>query len=185
MKIRVRKKEKQYAQVHRNLLFNQSISIQAKGLGAIIECYSDEFELTVKSLEKNSCLTANTLRKYLKELEIKLHLYRIQIPAKNFESVWFFDSELLDLKFVFEEIQKIKMYYKIIIVTAYQICEGGKIVYDKLNTYNNTNTSSTTFSNLDALNIMYQVNENKKKEKNKNRTYLQTPKIKNKIEIGI
>lgn len=181
MQIRLRKKEKEYAQVHKNLLFDKTLSIQAKGIAAIIEYYSDEFTLTNKSLELNSCLSANTLRKYLKELEIKLFLYRIQIPSKNFESVWFFDSERLDLNFIYEELQKLRKAHSIVIVSDYQIYAGGKIATEELNTYNNTCKQEYTLHDARAgLNYLSKV-EKSKNLKKFGTGYTQAPRTKTKV----
>ncbi len=186
MKIRVRKKEKQYAQVHKNLLFHKKLSVQSKGIGSILECYSDNFEITFESLKIHTKLQDKTLRKYIKELENNLFLFRIQI-IKNCNLIWFFDSENLDIKYVLDEIEKVQNCDKIRFITAYQILVGENMACHKLTTYNNiltyNNTTikpSTSFSNTEALNIMYQVKKSKERLKIKNRSYLQTPKEKNK-----
>lgn len=156
MHIRVRKKQKLYAQVHRNLLFNQSISIQAKAIGAIIECYSDNFELSAKSLSINANLHIDTLRKYIKELEKNFYMYRVQIPKDNFKSIWFFDSEILDYNFVYTELKNIEKYAKYEILSGYEIFRCGKSSTVKLAPYKNT-----TISDYEIMQIMTQIDKQK------------------------
>ena len=168
MHIRVKKKEKLYAQVHKNLLFNKNISIQAKGLGAILECYSDDFKLSFESLKIHTQLTDKTLRKYVKQLEENRFLFRVQI-IKNFELIWFFDSQHLDIEFILIEIEKIKSVDKIRFVTAYQFLAGENMACHKFATYNNT-TKAIEFSDMDALTIMYQIEKEKDSQKQKERS---------------
>lgn len=158
MKIRVRKKEKQYAQVHKNLLFSERLSIQAKGLGALLECYSDDFNISFESLKIHTNLTDKTLRKYVKQLEENLFLFRIQI-IKNCELVWFFDSQNLDINFLISEIEKIKSIDKIRYLTAYHFLTGEKFPREKIATYNNTIKSTPKLSNLDYFQMMYEVQQ--------------------------
>ena len=166
MKIRLKKKEKQYAQVHKNLLFHSEISLQAKGLGALFECYSDDFEISMTSLEMHTSLHRDTIRKYLKELEKYFFLFRVQV-IKDCKMIWFFDSENLEIKFLIDEIAKIQKKQKIRFITAYEIFAPEKTGTEKLATYNNTINSIPELSNLDYFQIMYQVQqENKPKGKN-------------------
>ncbi len=153
MKIRVRKKEKQYAQVHKNLLMNKSMSIQSKGIGAIIECYSDDWDLSHKSLEIQTNLNEKTLRKYLKELEKGLFLFRIQ-KVKNWETIWFFDSEVLDFEFIKNEVINIQKVDKIRFLTAYQFLACDILACQGIRTYNNTTNTAIEFTSFDALNIL-------------------------------
>jgi hypothetical protein len=153
MRIKVRKKEKQYAQVHKNLLLNKTLSIQSKGIGAIIECYSDDWELSHKSLEIQTNLNEKTLRKYIKELEKGLFLFRIQ-KIKNCETTWFFDSETLDFEFVKNEVVDIQKVEKIRFLTAYQFLAHDILACQGIRTYNNTNNSVIEFTSFDALNIL-------------------------------
>lgn len=166
MKIRLKKKENQYAQVHKNLLFHSKISLQAKGLGALFECYSDDFEVSMSSLEIHTGLHRDTIRKYLKELEKYFFLFRVQV-IRNCKMIWFFDSENLEINFLVGEIEKIQKDHKIRFITAYEIFAPEKIGTDRLATYNNTITSTPDLSNLDFFQIMYQVqDENLLKGKN-------------------
>lgn len=164
MNIRLKKKEKQYAQVHKNLLFNSNISIQAKGLGALLECYSDDFKISFESLKIHTQLTDKTLRKYVKQLEENQFLFRIQI-IKNCELIWFFDSQNLDIIFLIDEIKKIQSIDKVRYLTAYQFLAEENLPREKFATYNNTITSTPNFTNQDALSIMYKVQKDKKMEK--------------------
>ena len=165
MKIRLKKKETFYAQIHKNLLFSKLISIQAKGIGAILECYSDNYTLSFESLKIHSMLNDKTLRKYLKQLEENQFLFRIQI-IKNFELIWFFDSQTLDVTFVLDEVEKITKNDRVRFVTTYQFLAGDNMVGQGVCTDKNT-TTEKKFSDMDALNIMHNSLESKKKEKQK------------------
>lgn len=166
MKIRVKKKERKYGQVHHNLVFNPKVSLQAKGLGALFECYSDDFEVSMSSLEIHTGLHRDTIRKYLKELEKYFFLFRVQV-IRNCKMIWFFDSENLEIKFLIDEITKIQKKQKIRFITAYEIFAPEETGTEKLATYNNTINSTPDLSNLDYFQIMYLVQkENKLKGKN-------------------
>lgn len=166
MKIRVKKKERQYGQVHHNLVFHPKVSLQAKGLGALFECYSDDFEVSMSSLEIHTGLHRDTIRKYLKELEKYFFLFRVQV-IRDCKMIWFFDSENLEIKFLIDEITKIQKKQKIRFITAYEIFAPEETGTEKLATYNNTINSTPDLSNLDYFQIMYQVQqENKLKGKN-------------------
>ena len=153
MKLKVKKKEKQYAQVHKNLLLNKTLSIQAKGIGAIIECYSNDWNLSQKSLEIQANLSEKTFRKYIKELEKGLYLFRIQ-KINNFETTWFFDSETLDFEFIKNEVINIQTIDKIRFLTDYQFLSGDILACQGIRTYKNTTNSVTEFTSFDALNIL-------------------------------
>ena len=163
MNIRLKKKREQYAQVHKNLLFHSKISIQAKGLGAIFECYSDNFTISMATLEIHSGLHRDTIRKYLKELEGNFFLFRVQI-IKDCTMVWFFDSQNLDISYLIEEIEELQKYQKIRFLTAYEIFAPDKIGTDKLATYNNTINNSQNLSNCELFQLMYQVQQDKEKK---------------------
>lgn len=166
MKIRVKKKEKLYGQVHHHLVFHPKVSLQAKGLGALFECYSDDFEVSMSSLEIHTGLHRDTIRKYLKELEKYFFLFRVQV-IRNCKMIWFFDSENLEINFLVGEIEKIQKDHKIRFITAYEIFAPEKTGTEKLATYNNTINSTPDLSNLDYFQIMYQLQqENKLKGKN-------------------
>lgn len=163
MKIRVKKKERQYGQVHHNLVFHPKISLQAKGLGALFECYSDDFEVSMASLEIHTGLHRDTIRKYLKELEKYFFLFRVQI-IRNCKMIWFFNSENLEINFLIDEIEKIQKNQKIRFITAYEIFAPEKIGTEKLATYNNTTNSTPNLSNLDYFQMMYEVQQQKEKK---------------------
>ena len=78
MKIKLKEKKNQYAQVHINLLRNQNRSLRAKGLGAVLESYSNDFELSLKSIEFNSVDGIKSIRSAIKELENGYYLFRFQ-----------------------------------------------------------------------------------------------------------
>jgi|TARA_R110002033_G_scaffold29007_4_gene65288 DNA-binding Lrp family transcriptional regulator len=165
MHIRVKKKENYYAQVHKNLLFNPNLAIQAKGLGAILECYSDDFKISFESLKIHTQMTDKTLRKYVRQLEENQFLFRIQI-IKNCELIWFFDSQNLDIIFLIDEIKKIQSVDKIRYLTAYQFLAGENFPREKFATYNNTTKENQNFSDMNALQIMYEIANKKGKKEN-------------------
>ncbi|WP_044417589.1 hypothetical protein [Halarcobacter anaerophilus] len=176
MKIRVRKKEKQYAQVHKNLLFCENISLQSKGLCSILEIYSDNFEVSFETLKSKTLLTDKTLRKYVKELENNSFIFRVQ-AIHSCQIIWFIDSQTLDYSFVFKEIKEIKKVEKIRYLTAYQFLAGENLDGEKFTTYNNT---SLNYSLEDAARGMKYL---EKVEKSKNTKkygtgYIQKPKTK-------
>ena len=94
-KIRLKKKKNRYATVSRNLLANQNISLQSKGLGSWLELHQDGFELNFEFILQNMKEGKHTLRKVLKELRTEDFLLTLQTRNKRgeFETVWVFDSE--------------------------------------------------------------------------------------------
>jgi len=117
MRARLRKKEKEYAQVHRNMLFDQKISFKAKGVGAILESYSDDFQISQKTILSKSDLDKITsLKTATNELEHG-YLCRIKVRGNggHYEVIWIFDSQGLDekyLKEIFNEYNVEEIYSK-------------------------------------------------------------------------
>ncbi|PHR58186.1 MAG: hypothetical protein COA44_04615 [Arcobacter sp.] len=110
MKFKLKKKKHQYAQVHVKLLRNKSISLKAKGLGAVLESYSDNFEVTMKSIEFNATDGIKSIRSAIKELENGFYLYRFQTrdEAGLFSTYWAFDSEMLDFDYLQDMINELE-----------------------------------------------------------------------------
>jgi len=94
-KIRLKKKKQRYATVSRNLLSNQNISLQSKGLGSWLELHQDGFELNFEFILQNMKEGKHTLRKVLKELRTEDFLLTLQTRNERgeFETIWVFDSE--------------------------------------------------------------------------------------------
>jgi hypothetical protein len=94
-KIRLKKKKQRYATVSRNLLANQNISLQSKGLGSWLELHQDGFELNFEFILQNMKEGKHTLRKVLKELRTEDFLLTLQTRNEKgeFETIWVFDSE--------------------------------------------------------------------------------------------
>lgn len=114
MKIKLKKKENQYAQVHVNMLRDKALSLKAKGLGAVLESYSNDFELSLKSIEFNSADGIKSIRAAIKELEDGFFLFRFQTRDKAglFITYWAFDSQQLDtqyLKNIIFELEKVEL----------------------------------------------------------------------------
>ncbi len=110
MKIKLKKKKNKYAQVHINLLRDRNLSLKAKGLGAILESYSDDFNLTVKSIELNSSDGVKAVKTAIKELESGFYLYRFQTHDLDgkFITYWAFDSQKLDINYLQEMINELE-----------------------------------------------------------------------------
>lgn len=114
MKIRLRKKRNQYAQVHQNMLRDRLLSLKAKGLGAVLESYSDEFEVSMKAIESKSVDGEKSIASAAKELEAGYYLYRFQTRDEDgrFITYWAFDSQTLDVEYLKEiiaELEDIRM----------------------------------------------------------------------------
>ena len=94
-KIRLKKKKNRYATVSRNLLANQNISLQSKGLGSWLELHQDGFKLNFEFILQNMKEGKHTLRKVLKELRTEDFLLTLQTRNERgeYETVWVFDSE--------------------------------------------------------------------------------------------
>lgn len=102
MKIKLKKKENSYAQVHKNMLFDRTLSLKAKGLGAILESYSNDFDVNMKSIEIGNTDGIKSIRSATKELEDGYYLFRFQVRDKGglFTTFWVFDSERLDVNYL-------------------------------------------------------------------------------------
>lgn len=114
MKIKLKKKANQYAQVHVNLLRSKTLSLRAKGLGAVLESYSDDFEVSLKSIELNSTDGKKSIQTAIKELESGYYLFRFQTHdiSGRFITYWAFDSQKLDvtyLKNIINELDKVEL----------------------------------------------------------------------------
>lgn len=114
MKIKLKKKENQYAQVHVAMLRDKALSLKAKGLGAVLESYSNNYDVSVKSIECNSSDGAKAIKSAIKELEAGYYLFRFQTHDDNgqFVTYWAFDSQTLDvdyLKDMINELEKVEL----------------------------------------------------------------------------
>ena len=175
MKIKLRKKEKNYAQVHRNMLENKNISLKAKGLGSILELYSDNFDLTQTTLIDKSIGEKRAFKSALKELETFDYLYRFQTHSSNdgqFLTVWLFDSEHLDINYIHENL--IPFRYITPLTTVGTFCTAGtKSGHAQCTPYNNT---TSEYTNMDALEGLLEIQKQEKKSKQKKRNYEITPR---------
>ena len=175
MQIKLRKKEKDYAQVHKRLLFNPTLSLKAKGLGAILECYSDDYEVCIKTLTDKSIDGEKAIKTACKELVLNNYLFRFQILDKNskFKTIWIFDSEFIDQKFKNEILNLYEKIYKVDEIPKGHPVSNGVLFEDDLksSTYNNIVTEP---SNIEYLRIMEQVEIEKKK---KQRAYVYKPRV--------
>ena len=151
MKLKLKKKKNNYAQVHTNMLRNQILSLKSKGLGSLLESYSDDFYISTKSLELNNLDGIKSIRSAIKELEQANHLFRYQFKNKFglFETVWIFDSLKLDVNYINDALQEHK---KITLLTKNKFVEillshNSIPVTDSPSgtTYNNNNCNSDIF----------------------------------------
>lgn len=174
MQIKLRKKEKDYAQVHKRLLFNPCLSLKAKGLGAILECYSDNFEICMKTLIDKSTDGEKAIKSACKELTFNNYLFRFQILDENskFKTIWIFDSEFIDQNYKNEILSQFKKIYIIDeLPKGHPVSNGVPFEGDlKGSTYNNIITEP---SNIDYFQIMYEVEQEKKR---KPRAYTNKPR---------
>jgi hypothetical protein len=162
MKIKLKKKDNQYAQVHVNMLRDKTLSLKAKGLGAVLESYSNDFEVSVKSIEIGSNDGVKAIKTAIKELEQGYYLFRFQTHDKEgkFITFWAFDSQKLEvdyLKDMINELEKVELITDNDLLspgyqngTTVNDCTGvpfsvgglsadGKTADGKSTTYNNTN----------------------------------------------
>ena len=158
MRAKLRKKENEYAQVHRNMLHDISISFKSKGLGAVLESYSDNFEITEKALLSKSLKDKKTsLSTAVSELEpFYLCRFKTRKVEGTFEVVWVFDSQGISeeyVKKILEEYHIIEIFtlnYRHLLTTPRKTSSGS------------TTTGSTTtgqsdpiYNNKDNKNIVY------------------------------
>ncbi len=96
------------------MLHNSNLSLKAKGLGAVLESYSDDFDVSLKSIELKSTDGQKALKSAIKELENGYYLYRFQTRDEQglFETYWAFDSQKLDIEYlknVIKELEKVEI----------------------------------------------------------------------------
>jgi len=129
-------------------LRNQNLSLRAKGLGAVLESYSNDFELSLKSIEFNSVDGIKSIRSAIKELENGYYLFRFQTRDEGglFITYWAFDSQKLDINYLKEMIKELE---KIELITKNELFDGVSLTAmpsagsrltacRKSTTYNNT-----------------------------------------------
>lgn len=185
MKIKLKKKENQYAQVHVNMLRDRTLSLKAKGLGAVLESYSNDFEVSVKSIEIGSSDGQKSIKNAIKELENGHYLFRFQTHDKSgkFVTFWAFDSQKLEvgyLKEIIAELEKVELitindlltpgYQKgsaVNTITGVPFTGGGKTIDGK-----SADGSGTTYNNNIYKNKDYKNNPDNKQG------YDEKPKVK-------
>jgi hypothetical protein len=114
MVFKLKKKDKNYAQVHVNMLRDKNLSLKSKGLGAVLESYSDDFNVSLKSIEIGSKDGKKALKTAIKELENGYYLFRFQTRDEQglFVTYWAFDSAKLDTEYLKEliaELEKVEL----------------------------------------------------------------------------
>ena len=151
MKIKLKKKENQYAQVHVNMLRDRTLSLKAKGLGAVLESYSNDFEVSLKSIEMGSYDGIKSVRAGIKELEEGYYLFRFQTrdEAGLFITYWAFDSQKLEvdyLKSIIKELVKVEL------ITKNELSNGVSVLatptgYPLTASRSTASRQSTTYNN--------------------------------------
>lgn len=159
MKVKTRKKDKNFAIVHKNLLLS-SVSLEAKGLCAFLELYSNDFEVAFQTICDRNNKSEKTIRKYIKELERNSFVYRFQ-NKHTCEIIWYIDSETLDYGFVFADIKKIWKAHQIRHLTDCQILAREELPREEFPTYKNITGEDTELSDLQYMEILKQLQENK------------------------
>ncbi|MDX9813621.1 MAG: hypothetical protein RBS91_03025 [Sulfurimonadaceae bacterium] len=162
MKIKLRKKENQYAQVHVNMLRDRSLSLKAKGLGAVLESYSNDFEVSLKSIEHNVVDGIKSIRTAIKELEAGYYLFRFQTrdEAGLFVTYWVFDSQKLEIDYLKSIIQELE---NVDLITNNDLLNGVSVLatpsgYPFSASRSTASRQSTTYNNNINQNIDYQNN---------------------------
>jgi hypothetical protein len=118
MKIKLKKKLNKYAQVHTNLLRDRELSLKAKGLAAVLESFSNNFNISIKSIVLNSKDGIKAIKTAVKELEDGYYLFRFQKHNKvgQFITYWVFDSQKLESEYlskIINELGKVEFITKI------------------------------------------------------------------------
>ena len=132
MRAKLRKKEKEYAQVHRNMLHDISISFKSKGLGAVLESYSDDYDISEKALLSKSLKDKKTaLSSAVSKLEpFYLCRFKTRKVEGTFEVVWVFDSQEISEEYAkktLEEYHVIEIFtlnYKHLLATPRKTSSG-------------------------------------------------------------
>lgn len=158
VKIKLKKKENQYAQVHVNMLRDRGLSLKAKGLGAVLESYSNDFEVSLRSIEIGSNDGIKSVRSAIKELEQGYFLFRFQTRDKGglFSTYWAFDSQKLDVGYLHEIISELE---KVELITPEQLLQRGIPYGNAVTGMPSTASRSTasrqrtTYNNINYQNI--------------------------------
>lgn len=164
MKIKLKKKENKYAQVHVNMLRDRKLSLKAKGLGAVLESYSNDFEVSLKSIELNATDGIKSVRTAIKELEAGYYLFRFQTRDKGglFITYWAFDSQKLEVEYLQEMMQELE---KVELITKNELYQRGTPHGNAVTGMPSTVCRSTVFRQSTTYN-----NNTYKNKKDKNNT---------------
>ena len=111
MRVKLHKKENGYAQVHKKMLHDTSISLKSKGLGALLESYSNDYAITEKALLSKSLGDKKTsLSTALAELEpYYLCRFKSRKNGGTFEVVWLFDSQGISEEYINKILQEYRV----------------------------------------------------------------------------
>ncbi len=92
-------KTNNYAQVHKNMLYNPNISSKAKGIGALIETFSIGLKISKKKMIEKCKEEEKAFDNGIKELEEYGYLFRFQKRGERgrYRTCWYFNSEGVDI----------------------------------------------------------------------------------------
>lgn len=161
MRAKLRKKEKEYAQVHRNMLHDISVSFKSKGLGAVLESYSDDFDITEKALLSKSLKDKKTsLSTAVSELEpFYLCRFKTRKVGGTFEVVWVFDSQGISeeyVKKILEEYYVIEIFtlnYRHLLTTPRKTSSGSSSTGSATTGQSDPIYNNKEYKNIDYKNI--------------------------------
>ncbi len=188
MKIKLKKKDNQYAQVHVNMLRDRSLSLKAKGLGAVLESYSNDFEVSVKSIEIGSNDGVKAIKTAIKELEAGYYLFRLQTHDQEgkFITYWAFDSQKLEVEYLKDMINELE---KVEIITINDLLtpgyQKGTTVDDVTGVPFSADGFSADGKSVDGLGTTYNNNTYKNKDYKNNPDNKQGSGLKKKVNLEL
>ena len=182
-----RKKKVYFTQVSNTALRDENLSLQAKGLYAIIQSYItiEDFILYKNFLIKVTKLSENTFDKYWKELKDKGYLVQYKFFEAGSKGAKY-EYELLDTPLVKEETDPVETTKNKPVFTP-QNLRSKNLRPKKLGVYNNTDLNNTNLNNNISSSSCLESNK-KEDEETINQIYnyakdnnfkLQRPTIKN------
>lgn len=183
-----RKKKVYFTQVSNTALRDENLSLQAKGLYAIIQSYItiEDFILYKNFLIKVTKLSENTFDKYWKELKDKGYLVQYKFFEAGSKGAKY-EYELLDTPLVKEETDPVETTKNKPVFTP-QNLRSKNLRPKKLGVYNNTDLNNTNLNNNISSSSCLETNTKNEDDDSINQIYyfakdnnfkLQRPTIKN------
>lgn len=183
-----RKKKVYFTQVSNTALRDENLSLQAKGLYAIIQSYItiEDFILYKNFLIKVTKLSENTFDKYWKELKDKGYLVQYKFFEAGSKGAKY-EYELLDTPLVKEETDPVETTKNKPVFTP-QNLRSKNLRPKKLGVYNNTDLNNTNLNNNISSSSCLETNTKNEDDDSINQIYyfakdnnfkIQRPTIKN------